>query len=671
MPDSSSESAISLTNTLDPRTETALTSDLLTSTYTFPWWWTISDYYYPITTSVATTDAISTISSTSTFIPPSSETAPKSTSQISTDTLPWRWTTSDYYYSSTTSVTATKDGSTVGSTSESISVSEITPTPTEPTSIPSSEGNTITDSILPSTTTVVNTELSTSTDTWSIYMSLGDALTAWESKSLIATSQDTDTSMWSSPVIASESDISVVSSSFLSTSSYPSTGSEISSTTEFISTEVSPTTGVSSTSEVSSNTEVSSTTEASSTTEVSSSTEASSTFFVVPSTAESSSISEVPSTTFDASSTPSEVSSTPPSFTTLTSSSTSSSSSPSTALSPTVSSTYPPAACGTNAGGNRCTAANSGPCCSQFGYCGDGIEYCGSGCQPLFGYCPPPVYANKLVNCAQICASTQTCRTGSLVGFNCYLKYTVSRISSSGANAMVMLAADHVSSQSAEPTPTSSAAPTSGAATTGPVNDGLACGTGGSPTLRIPSPSATALISAELFSNQDDEVRNVSLPFQMTLYGTSASTVYVSTNGILSFEPAPAWDTTILLTTKLPSIAVAPYWTDLSIPFQEFTRGVWYAFDTSTNTFLVEWIIEKAGNMDEMYHFQLEYRGATPGVVVFRYFVVGENGKGAGIGMQGAETVAQFSFDQRVICPLETVTCNTNTNACTNGTISG
>ncbi|KAK7707820.1 hypothetical protein SLS57_009203 [Botryosphaeria dothidea] len=164
---------------------------------------------------------------------------------------------------------------------------------------------------------------------------------------------------------------------------------------------------------------------------------------------------------------------------------------------------------------------------------------------------------------------------------------------------MVMLAADQVSSQPAEPTPTSSAAPTSGAAMTGPANDGLACGTGGSPTLRIPSPSATALILAELFSNQDDEVRNVSLPFPMTLYETSASTVYVSTNGILSFEPAPAWDTTILPTTKLPSIVVALYWTDLSIPFQEFTRGVWYAFDTSTNTFLVEWIIGKARNMDE------------------------------------------------------------------------
>lgn len=41
--------------------------------------------------------------------------------------------------------------------------------------------------------------------------------------------------------------------------------------------------------------------------------------------------------------------------------------------------------------------------------------------------------------------------------------------------------------------------------------------------------------------------------------------------------------------------------------------------------------------MDEMYQFQLEYRGATPGVVVFRYFVVGENGKGAGIGVQGGK----------------------------------
>ncbi|KAH7036443.1 hypothetical protein B0J12DRAFT_265966 [Macrophomina phaseolina] len=223
---------------------------------------------------------------------------------------------------------------------------------------------------------------------------------------------------------------------------------------------------------------------------------------------------------------------------------------------------------------------------------------------------------------------------------------------------MVMLAADQISSQPAEPLPSSSssssssAAPPSVSATgtaPGAGKDGLACGTGGSPTLRIPSPSATALLSADLFSNMDDEVRSVGLPFAMMLYGTSASTVYISTNGILSFEPTIAWDASLLPSTNLPSIAAAPYWTDLSIPFQEFTWGIWYSLDTSANALVVEWILGKAGNLDEIYQFQLEYRSAAPGVLVYRYFVVGGNGKGAGVGVQGGKFLVCSPFLRGVL----------------------
>ncbi|EOD45038.1 putative subtilase family serine protease protein [Neofusicoccum parvum UCRNP2] len=299
--------------------------------------------------------------------------------------------------------------------------------------------------------------------------------------------------------------------------------------------------------------------------------------------------------------------------------------------------------------------------------------YCGQ--EPSGGNLPnQPVYANNIVACAQMCASTQSCKTGSLVGFNCYLKFTVSKIGSSGANAMVMLAADNPPNAGAVTTTTSSSAlPSSATATTATAQapGSPRCGTGGSPTLRIPSPRATALLSADLFSNMDDEVRNVSLPFPMTLYGTSATTVFVSSNGILSFSPSNSWETALLPSNKLGDVAVAPYWTDLSVPFQEFTYGIWFAVDAGAGTLVVEWIIGKAGNMDEMYQFQVLYERAMPGVVTFRYFVVGANGKGVGIGVQGGGKGAQFAFDQRVICPLEVVTCDTNANTCTNGTMAG
>ncbi|KAK8156434.1 hypothetical protein BKA80DRAFT_225161, partial [Phyllosticta citrichinensis] len=53
----------------------------------------------------------------------------------------------------------------------------------------------------------------------------------------------------------------------------------------------------------------------------------------------------------------------------------------------TPSSTYPAGACGLTAGGQTCENAPSGPCCSQYGYCGTGDGFCGAGCQADFGVC--------------------------------------------------------------------------------------------------------------------------------------------------------------------------------------------------------------------------------------------------------------------------------------------
>ncbi|KAK7529762.1 uncharacterized protein J3D65DRAFT_561899 [Phyllosticta citribraziliensis] len=50
-------------------------------------------------------------------------------------------------------------------------------------------------------------------------------------------------------------------------------------------------------------------------------------------------------------------------------------------------STFPAGACGPDAGGQTCENAPSGPCCSQYGYCGTGDSFCGAGCQAGFGQC--------------------------------------------------------------------------------------------------------------------------------------------------------------------------------------------------------------------------------------------------------------------------------------------
>ncbi|KAK8256711.1 hypothetical protein IWZ00DRAFT_419267, partial [Phyllosticta capitalensis] len=65
---------------------------------------------------------------------------------------------------------------------------------------------------------------------------------------------------------------------------------------------------------------------------------------------------------------------------------TSSSASQSSAESSPVS-TYPAGSCGVTGGGQTCANAPSGPCCSQYDYCGTGADFCGAGCQSMFGEC--------------------------------------------------------------------------------------------------------------------------------------------------------------------------------------------------------------------------------------------------------------------------------------------
>ena len=40
---------------------------------------------------------------------------------------------------------------------------------------------------------------------------------------------------------------------------------------------------------------------------------------------------------------------------------------------------------GAPGGGYTCTSANTGTCCSQYGYCGATADYCGNGCQAAYG----------------------------------------------------------------------------------------------------------------------------------------------------------------------------------------------------------------------------------------------------------------------------------------------
>lgn len=67
-------------------------------------------------------------------------------------------------------------------------------------------------------------------------------------------------------------------------------------------------------------------------------------------------------------------------------------------------------------------------------------------------------------------------------------------------------------------------------------------------------------------SGSDDGTGSVALPFAFPFFGTPASTVYPSTNGLLAFDaPLSSYSNTALPTTNAGAI-VAVYWDDMSIP---------------------------------------------------------------------------------------------------------
>ncbi|KAF2144474.1 uncharacterized protein K452DRAFT_142225 [Aplosporella prunicola CBS 121167] len=129
----------------------------------------------------------------------------------------------------------------------------------------------------------------------------------------------------------------------------------------------------------------------------------------------------------------------------------------------------------------------------------------------------------------------------------------------------------------------------------------------------------------------------------MQLYGESARTLFVSTNGVLSFGPTIAYAPKLLPSTELPPYSVAPLWSDMVLPFQEASDGIWYEVDPVAQTVNVEWILGSAGDIYSLHQFQVRYEARLPNIVRFSYFTVAGNGVGASIGAQGSE-FARFLF---------------------------
>jgi hypothetical protein len=76
----------------------------------------------------------------------------------------------------------------------------------------------------------------------------------------------------------------------------------------------------------------------------------------------------------------------------------------------------------------------------------------------------------------------------------------------------------------------------------------------------------------EAASDLDDVVRTINLPFPVQIYGRTASTIFVSINGIIGFDAGNTAYTEANLPSSLFSAAIFFFWDDLFV-LRQTTQG--------------------------------------------------------------------------------------------------
>ncbi|KAJ6260645.1 hypothetical protein Dda_4872 [Drechslerella dactyloides] len=173
------------------------------------------------------------------------------------------------------------------------------------------------------------------------------------------------------------------------------------------------------------------------------------------------------------------------------------------------------------------------------------------------------------------------------------------------------------------------------------------------PQVELPSP--TALFGDAVNrspSDIDDPWTSLDLPFPVTIYGLSNTTIYVSVNGFFSLNsPPPPIDrgqyvsfsnenlpVNVPINSEsnyLPPLSVCGFWDDLFI-FKGTYQGIYYQIDGSPGSRILslEYYTSHFSASHEYYHFIMRYKEDKPNVVTVRYYQVSDDGVSATIGAQ-------------------------------------
>ncbi len=186
----------------------------------------------------------------------------------------------------------------------------------------------------------------------------------------------------------------------------------------------------------------------------------------------------------------------------------------------------------------------------------------------------------------------------------------------------------------------------------------------------------------KVLTNVDDATVQVALGMDFNFYGTTYTSAYLSSNGVIMFGgPNTAWTNSDLTTNQFSGApAIFTYWDDLITPDSDPARGVYYETIGTTpgsRKFVVQQIANSYSIGGASINFQTVLDEAT-GDILMRYTqtVFGnggfDHGASATVGIQGALAqgqAVQWSFNQPVLQDNQSICFTRNGNAACNAIV--
>ncbi|KAL4902888.1 hypothetical protein BDW74DRAFT_54302 [Aspergillus multicolor] len=176
-------------------------------------------------------------------------------------------------------------------------------------------------------------------------------------------------------------------------------------------------------------------------------------------------------------------------------------------------------------------------------------------------------------------------------------------------------------------------------------------------TLRNPKVIVGGLSGAP--DDVDDQAFKLDIPFAVSLYGHSSSTLWIIDNGMICLDQAPTASPASVRTGQqlpfrdgLAPYSLFPLWKDLKITKGKPHGIYWDVEGNAPNRkLIVEFYVTRYNMEDQYFHFLVILEEANQNVATFRYFDVQDQGAEGTVGVQGPQNYKLFSYNQRKIAP--------------------